>query len=125
VAEGAGGRGQRLWRQWQWRRQPMEATAGAGNSGRSKGSARADNNQPKSGSKDVQNITLNVIIEHHAVAAEGAGGRGQWLRRQWQWRQQPTAVTAGAGNSGRSGGSARADNNQPKSGSKDIFKILL
>jgi hypothetical protein len=51
-----------------------------------------------------------------------------WLRRQEQgtavhgcgdsgWRQQPTAATAGAGNGGRSRGSARADNNQPKSGS--------
>jgi hypothetical protein len=36
--------------------------AGAGNGGGSGGSARADNNQPKSGSKDVQNITLNVIF---------------------------------------------------------------
>jgi hypothetical protein len=43
-------------------------------------SARADINQPKSGSKDVQNITLNVIFEHHTVVAEGAGGRGQRLR---------------------------------------------
>ena len=31
--------------------------AGAGNGGKSRGSARADNNQPKSGSEDVQNIT--------------------------------------------------------------------
>jgi hypothetical protein len=38
------------------------ATVGAGNSGCSKGSVRGDNNQPKSGSKDVQNITLNVIF---------------------------------------------------------------
>jgi hypothetical protein len=38
------------------------AVAGAGNSGESTGSVRADNNQPKSGSKDVQNITLNVIF---------------------------------------------------------------
>jgi hypothetical protein len=38
------------------------AVAGAGNSGESRGSPRADNNQPKSGSKDVQNISLNVIF---------------------------------------------------------------
>jgi hypothetical protein len=38
------------------------AAPGAGNSGKSRGSARADNNQPKSGSKDDQNITLNVIF---------------------------------------------------------------
>jgi hypothetical protein len=30
---------------------------GAGNSGKSRGSVRADINQPKSGSKDVQNVT--------------------------------------------------------------------
>jgi hypothetical protein len=33
---------------------------------RSGGSARADNNQPKSGSKDVQHITLNVIFEQES-----------------------------------------------------------
>jgi hypothetical protein len=38
------------------------ATVGAGNSGCNEGSARADNNQPKSGSKDVQKSTLNVIF---------------------------------------------------------------
>ena len=38
------------------------AAAGEGNSGKSRGSARTDNNQPKSGSKDVQNITLNVTF---------------------------------------------------------------
>ncbi len=38
-------------------------------------------------------------------------------RRQWQWRQQPTAASARAGNGGRSRGSTRADNNEPKSGS--------
>jgi hypothetical protein len=36
--------------------------AGADNSGHSGGSAREDKNQPNSGSKDVQNITLNVIF---------------------------------------------------------------
>ncbi len=34
----------------------------AAGAGKSRGSARADNNQPKSGSKDVQNIYLNVIF---------------------------------------------------------------
>ena len=39
------------------------------------------------------------------------------MRRQWQWCRQPTTATARAGNGGRSRGGARADNNQPKSGS--------
>jgi len=46
----------------QWRPQPTAAITGAGNGGRSGGSARADNNQPNIGSKDVQNITLNVLF---------------------------------------------------------------
>ena len=37
-----------------------------------------------------------------------------WPRGQWQWRLQPTAASARAGNSGQSRGSARGDNNQPK-----------
>jgi len=39
------------------------ASAGAGNSGESRGSARADNNQPKSGSKDVQNICVATQVK--------------------------------------------------------------
>jgi len=48
------------------------------------------------------------------VAAKGAGGGGLRLQQQWQWCRQPTVATVGAGNGGRSGGSVRADNNQPK-----------
>ena len=40
-----------------------------------------------------------------------------WPRSQLQWCPQPTAATVKAGNGGQSRGSARADNNQPKSGS--------
>jgi hypothetical protein len=48
---------------------------------------------------------------------QGAGDSGLRPRRRWQWRPQPTVATAGAGNGGQSRCSARADNNQPKSGS--------
>ena len=48
---------------------------------------------------------------------EGAEGIGLRPQRQWQWRRQPTAASARAGNGGRSRGSARSDNKQPKSGS--------
>jgi hypothetical protein len=45
---------------WCWRRTAdKRAAVGTGYSGESRGRERADNNQPKSGSKDVQNITLN------------------------------------------------------------------
>jgi hypothetical protein len=59
----------------------------------------------------------NKVLRRKEQWARGSGLRP---RRQWQWCPQPTAATAGAGNVGRSGGSARADNNQPKSGSKEI-----
>jgi len=70
----------RKWRQWRRQRVKIffrgdvqnityndeeadERTAtGAGNSGESRDSVRADNDQPKSGSKDVHNIALNVIF---------------------------------------------------------------
>ena len=48
------------------------------------------------------------------VVAKGARGGGLRLQQQWQWCRQPTVAMVGAGNGGRSGGSARADNNQPK-----------
>ncbi len=45
-----------------------------------------------------------------AVAAEGAAGSGLRPRRQWQWRRQPMAATAGESNGGKSRGSMRAEN---------------
>ena len=72
-------------------------TAGAGNGDESRGSARADNNQPKIGSKDAQNISWSVkYVEHHQGVQrlklrqrlwrkeQGAGGSGSRPQRQWQ-----------------------------------------
>ncbi len=59
------------------------------------------------------------------VAAEGAGGSSLQQLRQWQWHPQQIAAKVGAGNGGRSGGSARADNNQLKSGTKDVQNITF
>ena len=51
---------------------------------------------------------------NEAAVVEGAGGRGQ------RFAAAAPAATVGAGNGGLSGGSARADNNQLKSGSKNV-----
>jgi hypothetical protein len=50
-----GGSGLRPQRQWQWHQQPTAASARAGNGDQSRGSAMADNNQPKSGSNSSRN----------------------------------------------------------------------
>ena len=60
------------------------ATVGAGNGGCSRGSARADNNQPKSGSKDAQNINGDGGSGGENVAAMAAVTAAPIWRRQWQ-----------------------------------------
>ena len=55
-------------------------------------------------------------------------GRTISMGPQWQWRRHPTEVTAEAGNSGCSGGSARAVRGQTTINQKvaaKMFKIIL
>ena len=56
------------------------AMVGAGNSDKSRGSTRVDNNQPKGGSKDVQNITQ---------------GEQRLKQRQQLWRKEQGAAVCG------------------------------
>ena len=73
----------RLQQQWQWCRQPTVAMVGAGNGGRSGGSARADNNQPKKWHQRCSKYYFKCNI----------------LNITWLWRQEQGAAVCGCGDS--------------------------
>ena len=90
--------------------------AKAGNSAKSRGSARADINQPKSGSNDFQNITLNVIF----LTSPGCSGRS---RGQRCLAAMTLTIVSAANSSKRKGGQRllkqrQCTCRQPKSCSK-------
>ncbi len=102
MAEGAGGSGLRPQRQWQWCWQPTAASTRAGNGGRSRGSERADNNQPKAVAIAAESV-LVAAETAAAVAVAAAMATKAMAATTWQPWQRRRLRQHGA-DSGRGGG---------------------